>query len=417
MGVGLLVGVWVARYLGPQQFGLLNFALAFTSLFGVIATLGLQGIVVRDMLRDPESARLTLGTTALMQMVGGLVTFLLILSGIAYLRPDDTLARTIVGILGAMMMFKISEIAVYWFESQVQSKYTVMVQNGVFLVFAGIKVGLILSHASLTTFVWAMLAEAAVVAILLLIVFNMHGIAIVELQASLSRAKTLLNDSWMLILSSIAIVVYLRIDQIMLGQMVGDEAVGIYSAATRITEIWQFIPAILVSSIFPSIAALRDKDRSRYHQKIQNIYDILSLLSISVGFLMIFISDEIVLLLFGSAYKDASVILVIHVWSAVFIFLLFSSGRWLIEEGLQLLALKRNIYGLITNIGLNLILIPMYGAIGAAWATLISSACAGLFSDLLDSRTRFKFWMKIKSIFLINFSLYLLSCLAKQRKA
>ncbi|NCC25319.1 MAG: flippase, partial [Deltaproteobacteria bacterium] len=135
MGVGLFVGVWVARYLGPDQFGLLNFALAFTGLFGAIAALGLQGIVVRDIVRDPESAPVTLGTAAILQLVGGLVAYLLVLVIIAYLRPDDALSRSIVAILGSMLLLKASEIAVFWFESQVQSKYTVWVQNGAFLVF------------------------------------------------------------------------------------------------------------------------------------------------------------------------------------------------------------------------------------------------------------------------------------------
>jgi O-antigen/teichoic acid export membrane protein len=147
MGVGLFVGVWIARYLGPEQFGLLNFALAFTGLFGAIAALGLQGIVVRDIVRDPDGAKeLTLGTAAMLHLVGGLVTFLLILFAIAQLRPDDPLARTIVAILGSMMLLKVSQIAVYWFESQVQSKYTVWVQNSVFLLFAAVKVLLILKR-------------------------------------------------------------------------------------------------------------------------------------------------------------------------------------------------------------------------------------------------------------------------------
>lgn len=175
MGVGLLVGVWIARYLGPEQFGLLNFALAFTGLFAAISGMGLQGIVVRDIVRDPQGAPLTLGTAAVLMLIGGFVSYLLILAAIAYLRPDDPLARSIVAILGAIQLFKASEIAVYWFESQVQSKYTVWVQNGVFLVFAAVKVGLILSQASLTAFVWATLAEAAVVAVILLVVLAWRG--------------------------------------------------------------------------------------------------------------------------------------------------------------------------------------------------------------------------------------------------
>ena len=140
MGIGLSVGVWVARYLGPEQFGLFNFALAFIGLFGAIATLGLQSIVVREIVRDLESARLTLGTAAILHLIAGLISFLLILVAITYLRPDDPLAHSIVAIVEAMLLFKASDIAVYWFESQVQSKYTVWVRYIGFLIFPIIKV-------------------------------------------------------------------------------------------------------------------------------------------------------------------------------------------------------------------------------------------------------------------------------------
>lgn len=228
MGVGLLVGVWIARYLGPEQFGLLSFATAFISLFGAIAALGLQRIVVRDIVRNPDCARETLGTAALMQLIGGLLSYLLILVAIAYLRPDDAIVRTIVAILGSMMLLRTSDISVFWFESQVQSKYTVWVQNSVFLVFAAIKVMLILQQAPLIAFVWASLVEAVVAAIILLGAMSQRGPSLAKLRVSAKRAKSLLKDSWPLIFSSIAVSIYAKIDQIMLGEMIGDKAVGIY---------------------------------------------------------------------------------------------------------------------------------------------------------------------------------------------
>ena len=138
MGVGLVVGVWVARYLGPEQFGLFSFATAFVGLFGAIAGLGLRGIVVRDIVRHPAGKEETLGTVAVLQFFGGLLAYGLTLGTIFWLRPDDALAKALVAILGSTLLFQASEVAVYWFESQVLSKYTVWVQNGSFLVFAAI---------------------------------------------------------------------------------------------------------------------------------------------------------------------------------------------------------------------------------------------------------------------------------------
>lgn len=398
MGVGLLLGVWIARYLGPEQFGLLNFATAFIGLFGAVAGLGLQGIVVRDIVRAPETVRLTLGTAAVLQLLGGLVAFLLILSAIAYLRPDDILARTLVAILGATILFKAGEMASYWFESQVQSRYTVWVQSGVFLVFASVKVALILSYAPLLAFAWAMLAEAALVALILVIVMSQRSHTLVSLKATAERAKTLLKDSWPLFLSAIAVSVYMKIDQIMLGQMIGDEAVGIYSVAVKIGEVWYFIPMAIVASVLPAILEAKKRSEELYLARLQKLYDLMVIISVAVAIPMTFLSKPIVGLLFGDAYLDAGTVLAAYIWASVFVFLGVASGTWFLTEGRQNLALQRTLLGAGVNIGLNLWLIPLYGATGAAIATLISYAVAGYLADLAQTETRKMFLMKTRSL-------------------
>jgi len=374
MGVGLFVGVWIARYLGPEQFGLLNFATAFAGLFGTIAVLGLNGIVVRDIVRDPGGARLTLGTAALLHLIGGLVAFMMMLAAISYVRPDDALARGIVAILGSVMMLKVSDIAVYWFESQVQSKYTVWVQNGVFLMFAAIRVGLILQQAPLIAFAWAMLGEAIVVAVVLLIVLGRKGPAISHLGASMARAKTLLTDSWPLILSAIAITLYMRIDQIMLGHMIGDEAVGIYSAAVRLSEIWYLVPTIVVATVFPALATSHKQNPSLFYERLQKLYGGLVKAALAISLVISLVSQTLVVLIFGEQYLDSAGVLTWHIWGGIFVFFGVAWSRWIILEGLQKVAAKIHFLSLAANIILNLVLIPIYGAVGAAVATTISYA-------------------------------------------
>jgi len=398
MGVGLFVGVWIARYLGPEQFGLLNFALAFTGLFGAIAALGLRGIVVRDIVRHPESVRVTLGTAALLKLIGGLVAYLLVLGAIAYLRPDDTLARSIVAILGSIMLLKVSEVAVFWFESQVQSKYTVWVENGAFLVFAAIKVALILQHAPLIAFAWAMLAEAAVVAVLLLVVMKKRGLPLARLRASGERGKTLLKDSWPLILSALAITVYMKIDQIMLGQMIGDEAVGIYSAATRISEVWYFIPIAIVASVFPAIIQTKKRSEAQYYSRLQRLYDLMVVISLAVALPMTFLAAPIVALLFGEAYLGAGTVLAIHIWGGLFVSMGVARGKWLLAEGLQYMGYWYVGVGMVTNVVGNYLLIPVYGVIGAAFVTLLSQAMVALIAPAFYRKTRVSSLMLLRSL-------------------
>lgn len=397
MGVGLFVGVWVARYLGPEQFGLLNFALAFVGLFGAIATLGLQGIVVRDLVRNPDDKEETLGTAAVLQFAGGLIAYGFILGAIFWLRPEDALAKMLVAILGSMILFKASEVAVYWFESQVLSKYTVWVKNGSFLIFAAIKVALILNSAPLTAFAWATMAEALVVALLMLLMLELRGPSLRHLRISLARAKRLLSDSWPLLLSSIAIMIYMKIDQIMLGQMVGDEAVGIYSVAVHISEVWYFIPMVIVASVFPAILEARNRSKKQYYRRLQRLYTIMAWLSISVALPMTFLSTPIVGLLFGEAYAGAGPVLAIHIWAGVFVFLGVASGKWFLAENRQILRLQRSVLGAIANIALNLLLIPLYGVFGAAIATVISYAIADMIFDFLQKETKRMFIMKLKA--------------------
>lgn len=398
MGVGLFVGVWVARYLGLEQFGLISFATAFVGLFGALATLGLQGIVVRDMVRDPGCAGQTLGTAAFMQLLGGIVAYLLVLGTIAYLLPDDSLTKAVVAILGSMLIFKVSDFVVYWFESQVQSKYVVWVQNVVFLFFAAVKVFLILTHASLLSFVWVMLSEALVVAVLLVGVMQYRGLVLTSLSVSLKRAGELLRDSWPLILSALAVTIYMKIDQIMLGQMVGDDAVGIYSAATRISEVWYFIPMTIVASVFPAILEAKKRSEAEYYVRLQKLYDLMVLISLTVAIPMTFLAGPVVSLLFGHAYIESGPVLAIHTWAAVFVFLGVASGRWFLAENRQRLSLQRTALGAFVNVVLNFWLIPISGPVGAAVATVISYSIAALFADILQGETRRMFLMKLNAL-------------------
>ena len=402
MGLGLLIGVWIARYLGPEQFGSLSFAIAFTWLFSAVSTLGLPEIVVRDLVREPDTKLETLGTAAALLLLGGILTYCIILTTIFWIRPEDILAKVVVAILGSVVLFKASEIAIYWFESQVISKYTVWVQNGSFLIFAGIKVLLILNGIPLIAFAWAMLAEAMIAAIMLSIMLGLHGPRLRQLCVSLRRAKMLLKNSWPLLLSSIAVVVYMKIDQIMLGQMVGDKAVGVYSAAIRVSEVWYFIPTTIVASVFPAILKARNSSEEQYYKKLQHLFDLMLWLSIGIALPMTFLSESVIKILFGETYLDASSILSIHIWASVFVFLGVASSKWFIAENRQILSFQRTTIGALANVILNFLFIPQFQAVGAATATIISYAIATIISDLFQAETRFIFFMKIESFNLLK---------------
>jgi O-antigen/teichoic acid export membrane protein len=397
MGLGLMIAIWVARYLGPAQFGILSFAIAFTGLFGAVANLGLQGIVVRELIKDRQSAPKIIGSAALLQIFSGCLAYLMIILVISQIRPDDPLTRNIVMIAGGISLFKASEVSLYWFESQVQSKYVVWVQNGVFLVFASIKATLILNDYPLEAFAWAILAEAGALALMLMIVMNHQGLSLSSLHFTGQWIKNLLRDSWPLTLSGIAVVVYMKIGQIMLGQMAGEEAVGIYTAAISISEVWYFLPLAIVASVTPSILEAKQRSNELYLSRLQKLYASLVWICIIISIPMTFIATPLIEFLYGTSYRSGGTILAIHIWASVFVCLGVASSQYLLAENRQVIALQRTIAGMLMNIGLNILLIPIYGSVGAALSSVCSQAFATLIFDLFQKNTKTMFLMKIRA--------------------
>ncbi|MFM6509440.1 MAG: flippase, partial [Dolichospermum sp.] len=277
-------------------------------------------------------------------------------------------------------------------------KYTVIAKNTAFVITALVKVALISFHAPLIAFAWAALGEVSLGAIGLIISYRVRGYSPWLWPWSLPLAKTLLTESWPLILSGLAIMVYVKIDQIMLGQMIGDKAVGLYSAATRISEVWYFIPMAMASSVSPAIYAAKEVSESLFYRRIEQFLRLLSWLSIVVAVPMSFLSGTIITVLFGKSYEASASILAIHVWASLFVFMGVGASPWFIAEGLTKLSFQRTLLGAITNVLLNLILIPMYAGVGASIATVISYGVGSVFANAMDSRTRIIFNFQMKSL-------------------
>lgn len=398
MGFGLVVGIWVARYLGVQQFGLLNYAIAFVAIFNPLANLGLDVVVVRRLVADPTQQQSILGTSFWMRFVAGWLTWLAVIIGIYLLRHDDAMTIVTVMILGAANIFQSFDTIDLWFQSQVRSKYSVLAKNAAFIATTSIRVVMVLSHAPIVAFVVAILLEAVLGAVGLLIVYKQQGYLVKLWQWSRSLAQDLLRESLPLILSGLTIMIYMRIDQIMLGQMIGDKAVGVYSAATRISEVWYFIPMTVSSSVMPSIFNAKEISEELYYQRIGGLNRGLTWLAIAVAIVMTFVSKPLIVMLFGNSYIESGTLLAVHIWASVFVFSGVATSGWFIAENLSYLSLYRTLSGAIVNILLNFFLIPIYGGLGAAIATVIAQAVASFISNGVNPKTRKLFKIQIKSL-------------------
>lgn len=379
LGVGLLVGVWVARFLGPEQYGLYSYAVAYVSLFLPLATLGLDSVVVREIVNDSASKDEILGTAFVVKFIGGGVASILAIAGVFLIRWADTDARDLVIIIASGMIFQAIQVIDLWFQSQIQSRYTVIVQSIVFALATITKIVLILTNAKVDAFAVVWLFEIVFSGIGLVPIYLWKKNQIRRWKFRTSRLRSLLRDSIPLALSGIAIMVYVRIDQVMLGQMLDDRTVGIYAAAARISEIWYFIPVGIVSSVSPIIIGLKQTNMDLYYSRLQSVFNIMAVISYGVAIPLTLLSDYIVQASFGSDYVVASSILRVHIWQGVFVFQGVARGIWIISDNHMKSALMTTSFGAILNILLNLWLIPILGPMGSAIATVISYSISDFF--------------------------------------
>lgn len=398
MIVGLFVGVWVARYLGPSQFGTFSFAQSFVFLFVALSTLGLDGVVIRELVKDESRKNIILGTAFGLKLVGTILVFLLLLMILPFTN-NDYKTSLLVYIIATSMIFQCFNVIDMYFQSKVLSKYISWANAIVLAISSIIKVTLILLDAPLIFFAFVVAFDGLVLAVGLLFFYTKVGEKVSEWRFHFGLAKELLNDSWPLILANLFYTIYAKIDQVMINEMLGPEAVGNYAAAMRLSDVWYFLPIAVTSSVFPAILNAKKSNYKLYEERMQKLYLFMVWMALAIALPMTFISDALVLALYGVAYEGAGLILMIHIWASVFVFLGVASSKWLLAENLPFCSLYRNLFGLVLNVSLNYFFIPIMGAVGAAIASLIAYAAAFYLFDLFFSVTRGAFYMKTRAFF------------------
>lgn len=372
-GLGFFVGAWMARYLGPEQFGVLNYVLAIVAILCPLIGNGLDNILIRELVQLPGQKYEILGTAFFMRLIGGFLVFIFSSIVAAALRPGDQQSLILVALLASSSLLLATDVIELWFQSQMLSKYAIFAKGLAFLIILLVKAVLILYAAPLYSFIVAGCAEALLGAIGLVIYFQQTNGHIRQFRASMTMFRSLIRKGWPLILVGLAAIICLRIDQIFIAQMLGDTEVGIYSAAAKFTEFAYAVPALISISVLPILVESRTKSDSLYEQRLQRFYDLMTLGSIA-GSLLLAVSSKIVIaLFFGAAFDGAALILAVQIWSSVFVFLAVASNQHFIIENRAEICLYRTLIGAAANIVLNLVLIPLYGIMGAAIASVVSN--------------------------------------------
>jgi len=371
-GTGLLVGILMARSFGPALYGEFNYALAFAALFTTIGLLGLDGIVIRELVRNPSCRDDALGTSFLMMLLGGGVSFGLAMLTIWLVRGSDPLALWLVGIMSAGAVFQAFNAIEFWLESRLQWKFSAIAKSSVLLLGGLVKIGLILKQAPLVAFAWTGLAETIGGAAGLVIFYRAKGLRLQAWSFNPHMAVQLFKDSWPMMFSAFVTLVYLRIDQVMLGTLAGNAEVGIYSAAVRLAEPWGFVAMAICASVFPAIVKTGTSDSVEFDAKLQRLYNLMALLAYGVAIPTTFLSGWLVNTLYGPAYNKAGPLLALLVWGSLFTNLGTARTIYMITMNRTRANFLSLLSGAVINIMLNFFLIPSYGAMGAVIASLVS---------------------------------------------
>lgn len=399
LGVGFFVTVLVARYLGPERYGVLAYALSLTTIFASAGHMGLSGLVVKEIVKKPDISAETLGTSLVLKLFGCLVGFVALLIYALIYEDRQSIEFWILLIVASSLWLKPFDVIDFWFQAHVQAKYTAIARSVSLLLTAVFKVLLVLIGAKLLFFAIANLLQSILAACFLLLLFRARAnISITSWRASLARARELASQGWVIFLGAIFATIYLKLDQIMLKWFVGAEEVGIYSVAVTLSETWYFVPTALVASLFPTLIKLRETEPERFNQRLQQIFELLFVLALLVAVFMTFMGAPIISLFFGHQYLASAPILTIHIWAGLFIFMRAAFSQWILIEDALMFSLITQGFGALVNVGINLLLIPKYGGYGAAVATLISYAMASYFSLFFYKKTRPVFWMMTKAI-------------------
>lgn len=398
--LAFLTTILIVRYLGPQQFGLLSYAISIVSLVSILAYAGLENILTRELVKKPERINELLGTGFVLRLIGSILIIIILLF-VGVITKESKLSFMMILIIGTSNIFQPFGVIDFFFQSRVQAKYSVIVQSTSFFALTVARLLCIFLEAPLIIFAILLSLEALLAAIGYVIAYSVQGKSILSWKFNKEIAREFLRDAWPLILSGLAISTFAKIDQVLLKFLINEEGVGFYAAAVRIVEAWYFIPMAITTSIFPAILNARQNSHSEYLNRLKKLYDLMSVISIFIAVFISLLSGFIINIFYGSTFSSSATVLAIYIWSGIATFLGVASNQFLIAENLTKLSLYRSVFGMITNIFLNFVLIPLYGINGAAIATLISYFLSTFFIAIFKE-SRAQSIMMFRSLFLVN---------------
>lgn len=370
MLLALLVSTWSARYLGPSDFGLVNYGNTFTSFFMAFCTLGINSVIIKEFVDAPEQVGRTIGTALLLRATSSLLSAVFIVGIVSVVDYGEPITIGVVALCSISLLFHVLDTFNYWFQYQYRSKVSAIASLTAYIATAAYRIVLLMQGKSVQWFAFALSVDYIVLGVVLVIAYKRSGGP--GLSFSWDYGKRLLKKSYHYILSGMMVAIYGQTDKLMLKQMVDEVSVGYYSVATTISGMWVFILGAIIDSMYPTILRLHKVDKPAFERKNRQLYAIVFYMStlVSLGFMVL--GDLAIWILYGEAYLPASASLKIVTWYTAFSYLGVARNAWIVCEGKQKYLKYIYLGAAVLNVGMNLLLIPLWGAAGAAVASLLT---------------------------------------------
>lgn len=387
MLISLILGVITTRYLGPANYGIINYCAAFVAFFSSLCTLGLEGIIIKELVNHREKEGEIIGTGLGLRLISGTLSIIAILIVLVFMNPGDALVLKIAFLQSLVIVFRAFDLIDYWFQSYLQSKYVAIIKSITYILVAFYKGFILITNKSVEWFAFSTSLDYLLIAIMISVAYYKKGG--MRLSFSFKRAENLLSQSYHFILSGLIVTIYSQMDKIMIGKMLNEEQVGFYSAALMICNYWILIPLAIINSARPTIMEEKKRGNNElYIKRIKQLYFVLIWSGIIVSSVISMLSPIILQILYKEAYKSAATSLTIAIWYTTFSVLGTARGIWIVCENKNAYVKKYVFWGAIINFGLNYVLIPILGINGAAIATLITQIFTCLFAPVLYKNTR-----------------------------
>lgn len=369
--VAFFTTVYVIRYLGPENYGTLSYALSFVTLFAFLSSLGIDQIVYRELVKRPEDEGKILSSAFTLKIIGGFLAILLTLAT-AIFSGANQIELLLISIISLTLFASAGQITTYAYQARVQLKYPSLITVYTSIILAIAKLLVIYFDKGIIYFALILVLETIVYSLLYFFFYQLHFKLLKTWQVDRATIYNLLNTSWPLMMSTVSIIIYSRIDQVMLKHYLDVSAVGIYDAAVRLSDVWYIIPNVILAALFPAIINAQKSSLTLFRKRIHLCAGLLIGLNLLIILPTNFLAPYIIELLFGTAFMESSSVLTIYIWSLIGFSLGQLMNAYLIAQNFTYIYLYTSVVTVLTNVALNIVLIPEYGVSGAAFATLIS---------------------------------------------